>query len=454
MILTSPLSDGGWPASAALGGTASAATSPAETGQDGTTNSFQNSFQNVLAQAVTSSDPAPPNSIFAAELTAPKTLLGALASLPPLTASGRAAGKAEKEGPRGRSAQAESAAQSNPDLAGAIIANGTAADPATASGLGLPPASELNKSQLQARSVEQNAASAAALGGAKSVSGAAFVLHVTPAGSPSNAHLRAAAPGSPAPNAAVPTEDPSDPSSPAVNAFSRGSAGTAPTHPAAPSINSASHALASTVTYPSAPSAELNHSPRPTQSIGAVAAAGEITEDRSSAAQPPRTIQVQLAGTDEQRVDLRLVEHAGGLSVSVRASDSALTSTLREHLPELSARLEAERYQTQTWLPQASEASNGGSSSGSSGHAPGHGFEQDRRSPSQGGSSSSNGDSNPQDRQRDQSQAWWRQLTVAGQSSVSTTTSVQSADDNPLADSASTHIPTFTTTRRDHPWHP
>jgi hypothetical protein len=101
-------------------------------------------------------------------------------------------------------------------------------------------------------------------------------------------------------------------------------------------------------------------------------------------------------------VDLRLVEHAGGLSVSVRSSDSSLTRGLQEHLPELSDRLEAARYQTQTWLPAASQTPSGGSSTGE------HTSEERGGRPfSQGGSSQSGGqgsnqNSNGQGNRREQ----------------------------------------------------
>jgi len=181
---------------------------------------------------------------------------------------------------------------------------------------------------------------------------------------------------------------------------------------------------------PTSSPALLNDQAKSAEPVTAAAPVAEVdVEDPTGSAQPVRTLQLQLGGMGDQRVDLRLVEHAGGLSVSVRASDSNLTRGLQDNLPELSSRLAAEHYQTQTWLPAAGQTSAGGHSSGSSEQSP---DQRGGRQSSQGDSSSSGGQGNPQQgRQQDQTPAWWRQMATLGGAADSTSTSVLSpAQDN------------------------
>ena len=166
----------------------------------------------------------------------------------------------------------------------------------------------------------------------------------------------------------------------------------------------------------------LDDKTEPTESVAAAAPVAEIeTEDPTGVAQPVRTLQLQLGGTGDQRVDLRLIEHAGGLSVSVRASDSSLTRGLQDNLPELSARLAAEHYQTQTWLPAAGQTSAGGHSSGSSEQSP---DQRGGRQSSQDGSSSGGQGHSQQGREQDQTPTWWRQMAALGDAPASSSASV------------------------------
>ena len=148
-----------------------------------------------------------------------------------------------------------------------------------------------------------------------------------------------------------------------------------------------------------------------------------------------RSVRVQLAGEGDQRVDMRLVEYAGGLSVSVRASDTSLTRGLQEHLPELSARLAGEHYQAQAWLPSVSEASAGKSSPGSSAQSadqsPGRGGGQ---AFSQGGSSSSGGDRQQQQQGRnpEQPEAWWERPAAPLPAFAPAAVELQSSAASPL----------------------
>jgi hypothetical protein len=131
---------------------------------------------------------------------------------------------------------------------------------------------------------------------------------------------------------------------------------------------------------------------------------------------PVRAVRVQLAAEGNQRVDLTLVERAGALSVSVRSADSNLARSLQEHLPDLSARLGEQRYQTETWtprlespsmeLPSASAGSVGSGESGS------RNFESGGQK--HGGQ---NGNSNPeqqQGRREREAPAWFEELAAFG----------------------------------------
>jgi hypothetical protein len=136
----------------------------------------------------------------------------------------------------------------------------------------------------------------------------------------------------------------------------------------------------------------------------------------SPASAPVRAVRVQLAAEGNQRVDLTLVERAGALSVSVRSADSNLARSLQEHLPDLSARLGEQRYQTESWTPRLEppsvelpSASAGSAGSGDSGS---RNFES-------GGQkhSGQNGNSNPeqqQGRREREAPAWFEELAAFG----------------------------------------
>jgi hypothetical protein len=131
----------------------------------------------------------------------------------------------------------------------------------------------------------------------------------------------------------------------------------------------------------------------------------------SQANAPLRAVRVQLAAEGNQRVDLTLVERAGALSVSVRSADSNLARSLQEHLPDLSARLGEQRYQTETWTPRVElpSASAGSAGSGESGS---RNFESGGQKP--GGQ---NGNSNPeqqQGRREGEAPAWFEELAAFG----------------------------------------
>jgi hypothetical protein len=450
---------------AASAGAALATSDPAAT---------EGSFQNIFAQAVapepvtpdssgSSAAPAPvaqcPSTNAVANTQDEAAFTAAPASLPERrdkTASAASPGSERasgKSGARTLPQRTEAAKQEYVNHAArpaeASRTGGTAAEAAgnqtVASQSEAAPSAALDsassKKSVPAAGSGQNglpAAATTALGGSKNLSGAAFAMHITPAGSQSNASANSAESSGATTDPAISAGNIADPlpSGSSILAVSGAHA-----QPLIETSNGAGVPAAPLVSWASAgPAASLNDQVGSAEAA-TTAGAGEIeAEDPSDGTQPVRTVQVQLAGEGEGRVDLRLVEHAGGLSVSVRASDSALTRGLQDNLPELSARLAAEKYDTHTFLPSANEASGGGSSSGSSERQSGQAHEQSGgQSFSQGGSASGGDGSG---RQPDQA-AWWRQMAALGRLSSAVATSVQGSPPdlaaNPLASAQGTN---------------
>jgi len=69
-----------------------------------------------------------------------------------------------------------------------------------------------------------------------------------------------------------------------------------------------------------------------------------------------RDVKFEVTGND-QRVEVRLSERAGEVRLTVRTPDGPLAGTLRENLPELSARLAESGIRNETWHPAASSNS-------------------------------------------------------------------------------------------------
>jgi hypothetical protein len=88
---------------------------------------------------------------------------------------------------------------------------------------------------------------------------------------------------------------------------------------------------------------------------------------------PVRDISVRLSGSTSERVDLRISERTGDISLTVRSSDLELTRQLRDGLPELTDRLERSGYQAEVWRPQAvgagAETGNGRAGDSESRHS-------------------------------------------------------------------------------------
>ncbi len=97
-----------------------------------------------------------------------------------------------------------------------------------------------------------------------------------------------------------------------------------------------------------------------------------------------RNVRLQLAGDNNQRVDIRLVDVGGEMRVSVRAGDTKLAQTLQEHIPDLSNRLNQQSVRAEIWSPRTENASqsggaNAGGQSSRGGDSPGQGAQQQRQ---------------------------------------------------------------------------
>ncbi len=68
--------------------------------------------------------------------------------------------------------------------------------------------------------------------------------------------------------------------------------------------------------------------------------------------EPVRGAHVQIAGDNNAKVDVRLFERNGALSVTVRSGDPTLTRALQEHAPELTARLSSDHFRSESWTPR------------------------------------------------------------------------------------------------------
>ena len=61
---------------------------------------------------------------------------------------------------------------------------------------------------------------------------------------------------------------------------------------------------------------------------------------------------MQVVGDNNNRVDVRLTDRGGELHVSVKSADVNLAQNLQDHMPELTSRLEQQKFQTEVWMPR------------------------------------------------------------------------------------------------------
>ena len=74
-------------------------------------------------------------------------------------------------------------------------------------------------------------------------------------------------------------------------------------------------------------------------------------EESASKAAPLKDLSIQVAQSDREGVELRVVEREGELHIAVRTGDADLAHGLRQGLPELVNRLDQGGYRTEAWRP-------------------------------------------------------------------------------------------------------
>lgn len=75
----------------------------------------------------------------------------------------------------------------------------------------------------------------------------------------------------------------------------------------------------------------------------------------TTSSEPVRNVHMQVVGDDNNRVDVRLTERGGELHVSVKSGDINLAQNLQDHMPELTSRLEQQRFQAEVWAPKLAD---------------------------------------------------------------------------------------------------
>lgn len=451
MISPTSFTDFSWPASALSGAAQNAMAVTAANNQAATVDSFQD----ILAQAVTpesasqtrstnsgntsstslalSSLPIPSGATgasqtqagsasSAAQAAARHNIKGATRPSPQRGGGSKSAHTTRKESAKNNGSTGTSPAEHEDDQSASDIKPvQIAAQPGDGSG----------KSSKTGATPAQHALPAAAatvLGGAKNLAGAAFAMHITPTNKPMESTKSEATPAdnaSPAPPVSGDNGASAD-----LTSSANTTAVSSDAHAANPGEAAAAGTLlaAFPVAFSNADTQPaLSSNKAEPQIVTSTSDVGEIPDENPGG--PPQTVrsvQVQLAGNGESRVDLRLVEHGGGLSVSVRSSDAELTKGLQENLPELSNRLAAEKYDTHTFVPAAAETTGSGSASSdsSSSQSSGQSHQQSSGRSFSQDSSSPGGNNGGQERgSQDQTAKWWRQMAALGKMSSIANTS-------------------------------
>ena len=80
-------------------------------------------------------------------------------------------------------------------------------------------------------------------------------------------------------------------------------------------------------------------------------------KQEAATSEPVRNVHMQVIGDNNSRVDVRLIDRGGELHVSVKSGDINLAQNLQDHMPELTSRLEQQRFQTEVWVPKLADNS-------------------------------------------------------------------------------------------------
>lgn len=110
---------------------------------------------------------------------------------------------------------------------------------------------------------------------------------------------------------------------------------------------------AATATQSSAPTAPM-------------ASAAAVIDASATPSIRPQSIEIRVPGTGgADAVDVRVSQRAGDVEVTVRTPDNELAQSLRQHLPELSDRLNQSGVAAEIWQPAATAGTSNGNNSGS-----------------------------------------------------------------------------------------
>jgi Flagellar hook-length control protein FliK len=174
--------------------------------------------------------------------------------------------------------------------------------------------------------------------------------------------------------------------------------------PEAPAVvhSAAIPSIAADVTRPAA---TQSNAPAPEATPYSATAEALRTTESNLAPATARTgvaqeISIRISPADSPAVDLRVVERAGQVHVDVRTADSAMQSSLRQDLGNLTNSLERAGYHTETFIP--SQALGRAASSAETGH------QDNQQDPSQnrGGSGDSSGGRRQQQQQQKRPGTW------------------------------------------------
>lgn len=149
--------------------------------------------------------------------------------------------------------------------------------------------------------------------------------------------------------------------------------------------------------------AEVSHVPQ----------AAEVQAARPEAAKAPAVREFSVVvpgrtsenGTTSPQVEVRVAERAGEVQVAVRTTDSRLTSSLRQDLPQLVSQLSDRGYRAETWHPGAAPgAGDGGAVRAGNDSSDARGDGDASGNSGRGGSDSAGRDGNHGQRQQQQQQ--------------------------------------------------
>jgi hypothetical protein len=115
---------------------------------------------------------------------------------------------------------------------------------------------------------------------------------------------------------------------------------------------------AETATHSTPAASHIEQAP-PINSVSASARLEQVLEARSAPPANPSDFMVRIADA-ERGTDIRFVERAGEVHVSVRTADTTMAQTLRSGLTDFSARLEQGGIKAEMWRPGSGDAENRG----------------------------------------------------------------------------------------------